>query len=203
MDSDEAEAVKLFSNAYLATRICFFNELDTFALAHNLDSQSILDGVTSDPRIGSHYCNPSFGYGGYCLPKDTKQLESHFGNLPQEMFSSVIKSNILRKKYIASYIASLDKKVIGVYLLAMKKNSDNFKDSSIIGVLKALKELDKNIIILIYEPSVDVSSIFDCDVVTSLERFKQQSEIILTNRLDEALNDVKDKVFTRDIYGTN
>ena len=203
MDSDEAEAVKLFSNAYLATRICFFNELDTFALAHNLDSQSILDGVTSDPRIGSHYCNPSFGYGGYCLPKDTKQLESHFGDLPQEIFSSVIKSNILRKKYIASYIASLDKKVIGVYLLAMKKNSDNFKDSSIIGVLKALKELDKNIIILIYEPSVDVSSIFDCDVVTSLERFKQQSEIILTNRLDEALNDVKDKVFTRDIYGTN
>ena len=203
MHSDEAEAVKLFSNAYLATRIAFFNELDTFALAHNLDSQSILDGVTSDPRIGSHYCNPSFGYGGYCLPKDTKQLESHFGNLPQEMFSSVIKSNILRKKYIASYIASLDKKVIGVYLLAMKKNSDNFKDSSIIGVLKALKELDKNIIILIYEPSVDVSSIFDCDVVASLERFKQQSEIILTNRLDEALNDVKDKVFTRDIYGTN
>ena len=203
MDSDEAEAVKLFSNAYLATRICFFNELDTFALAHNLDSQSILDGVTSDPRIGSHYCNPSFGYGGYCLPKDTKQLESHFGDLPQEIFSSVIKSNISRKKYIARYIASLDKKVIGVYLLAMKKNSDNFKDSSIIGVLKALKELDKNIIILIYEPSVDVSSIFDCDVVTSLERFKQQSEIILTNRLDEALNDVKDKVFTRDIYGTN
>jgi UDPglucose 6-dehydrogenase len=203
MDSDEAEAVKLFSNAYLATRICFFNELDTFALAHNLDTQSILDGVTSDPRIGSHYCNPSFGYGGYCLPKDTKQLESHFGDLPQEIFSSVIKSNISRKKYIASYIASLDKKVIGVYLLAMKKNSDNFKDSSIIGVLQALKELDKNIIILIYEPLVHVNSIFDCEVVTSLERFKQQSEIILTNRLDDVLDDVKDKVFTRDIYGTN
>ena len=203
MDSDEAEAVKLFSNAYLATRICFFNELDTFALAHNLDSQSILDGVTSDPRIGSHYCNPSFGYGGYCLPKDTKQLESHFGDLPQEIFSSVIKSNISRKKYIASYIASLDKKVIGVYLLAMKKNSDNFKDSSIIGVLHALKELDQNITILIYEPLVHVSSIFDCEVVTSLERFKQQSEIILTNRLDDVLDEVKDKVFTRDIYGTN
>ena len=203
MDSDEAEAVKLFSNAYLATRICFFNELDTFALAHNLDSQSILDGVTSDPRIGSHYCNPSFGYGGYCLPKDTKQLESHFGDLPQEIFSSVIKSNISRIKYIASYIASLDKKVIGVYLLAMKKNSDNFKDSSIIGVLQALKELDQNITILIYEPLVHVSSIFDCEVVTSLERFKQQSEIILTNRLDDVLDEVKDKVFTRDIYGTN
>ncbi|MDA7699328.1 nucleotide sugar dehydrogenase [bacterium] len=203
MDSDEAEAVKLFSNAYLATRICFFNELDTFALAHNLDSQSILDGVTSDPRIGSHYCNPSFGYGGYCLPKDTKQLESHFGDLPQEIFSSVIKSNTSRKKYIARYIASLDKKVIGVYLLAMKKNSDNFKDSSIIGVLQALKELDKNITILIYEPLVHVSSIFDCEVVTSLERFKQQSEIILTNRLDDVLDEVKDKVFTRDIYGTN
>ena len=203
MDSDEAEAVKLFSNAYLATRICFFNELDTFALAHNLDSQSILDGVTSDPRIGSHYCNPSFGYGGYCLPKDTKQLESHFGDLPQEIFSSVIKSNISRIKYIASYIASLDKKVIGVYLLAMKKNSDNFKDSSIIGVLQALKELDQNITILIYEPLVHVSAIFDCEVVTSLERFKQQSEIILTNRLDDVLDEVKDKVFTRDIYGTN
>ena len=203
MDSDEAEAVKLFSNAYLATRICFFNELDTFALAHNLDSQSILDGVTSDPRIGSHYCNPSFGYGGYCLPKDTKQLESHFGDLPQEIFSSVIKSNTSRKKYIASYIASLDKKVIGVYFLAMKKNSDNFKDSSIIGVLQALKELDKQITILIYEPLVQVSSIFDCEVVTSLERFKQQSEIILTNRSDDVLDDVKDKVFTRDIYGNN
>jgi len=203
MDSDEAEAVKLFSNAYLATRICFFNELDTFALAHNLDSQSILDGVTSDPRIGSHYCNPSFGYGGYCLPKDTKQLESHFGDLPQEIFSSVIKSNILRQKYIASYIASLDKKVIGVYLLAMKKNSDNFKDSSIIGVLQALQKLDKNITVLIYEPLVHVSSIFDCEVVNSLDRFKQQSEIILTNRLDDILDDVKDKVFTRDIYGNN
>jgi UDPglucose 6-dehydrogenase len=203
MDSDEAEAVKLFSNAYLATRICFFNELDTFALANNLDSQSILDGVTSDSRIGSHYCNPSFGYGGYCLPKDTKQLESHFGDLPQEIFSSVIKSNTSRKKYIASYIASLDKKVIGVYLLAMKKNSDNFKDSSIIGVLQALKEADKNITILIYEPLVHVSSIFDCEVVISLERFKQQSEIILTNRLDDVLDDVKDKVFTRDIYGNN
>ena len=203
MDSDEAEAVKLFSNAYLATRICFFNELDTFALAHNLDSQSILDGVTSDPRIGSHYCNPSFGYGGYCLPKDTKQLESHFGDLPQEIFSSVIKSNTSRIKYIASYIASLDKKVIGVYLLAMKKNSDNFKDSSIIGVLQALKELDQNITILIYEPLVHVSSIFECEVITSLERFKQQSEIILTNRLDDVLDEVKDKVFTRDIYGTN
>jgi UDPglucose 6-dehydrogenase len=203
MGSDEAEAVKLFSNAYLATRICFFNELDTFALANNLDSQFILDGVTSDPRIGSHYCNPSFGYGGYCLPKDTKQLEAHFGNLPQEIFSSVIKSNTSRKKYIASYIASLDKKVIGVYLLAMKKNSDNFKDSSIIGVMQALQELDKNITVLIYEPLVHVSSIFDCEVVNSLDRFKQQSEIILTNRLDDVLDDVKDKVFTRDIYGNN
>jgi UDPglucose 6-dehydrogenase len=203
MESDEAEAVKLFSNAYLATRISFFNELDTFALANNLDSQSILDGVTSDSRIGSHYCNPSFGYGGYCLPKDIKQLESHFSDLPQEIFSSVIKSNISRKKYIAHYIASLDKKVIGVYLLAMKKNSDNFKESSVIDVIEALKELDKNITILIYEPLAHVSYIFDCEVVTSLDRFKQESEIILTNRLDDVLDEVKDKVFTRDIYGTN
>ncbi len=203
MESGEAEAVKLFSNAYLATRISFFNELDTFALASNLDSQSIIDGVSSDPRIGAHYCNPSFGYGGYCLPKDTKQLESDFGDLPQELFSSIIKSNISRKKYIAHYVASLDKKVIGIYLLAMKKNSDNFRESSIVDVIQALKELDKNITILIYEPLVNLSSMFDCEVVSSLEFFKQKSEIILANRPDASLDDVKEKVFTRDIYGIN
>lgn len=203
MGSEEAEAVKLFSNAYLATRISFFNELDTYALAKNLDSKCILDGVTSDPRIGSYYCNPSFGYGGYCLPKDTKQLESNFGDLPQEIFSSIIKSNASRKKFIASYIASLEKKVIGIYSLAMKKNSDNFKESSIVSVLQALKMIDKNITILIYEPLIHVSSIYDCEVITSLEIFKQKSEIILTNRSDVALDDVKDKVFTRDIYGNN
>ena len=203
MESGEAEAVKLFSNAYLATRISFFNELDTFALASNLDSQSIIDGVTSDPRIGAHYCNPSFGYGGYCLPKDTKQLESDFGDLPQELFSSIIRSNISRKKYISHYVASLDKKVIGIYLLAMKKNSDNFRESSIVDVIQALKELDKTITILLYEPLVNLSSIFDCEVVSSLESFKQKSEIILANRLDASLDDVKEKVFTRDIYGIN
>ena len=203
MESGEAEAVKLFSNAYLATRISFFNELDTFALASNLDSQSIIDGVTSDPRIGAHYCNPSFGYGGYCLPKDTKQLESDFGDLPQELFSSIIRSNISRKTYIAHYVASLDKKVIGIYLLAMKKNSDNFRESSIVDVIQALKELDKNITILIYEPLVNLSSMFDCTVVSSLEFFKQKSEIILANRPDASLDDVKEKVFTRDIYGIN
>jgi len=203
MESGEAEAVKLFSNAYLATRISFFNELDTFALASNLDSQSIIDGVTSDPRIGAHYCNPSFGYGGYCLPKDTKQLESDFGDLPQELFSSIIRSNISRKKYIAHYVASLDKKVIGIYLLAMKKNSDNFRESSIVDVIQALKELDKNITILIYEPLVNLSSMFDCEVVSSLQFFKQKSEIILANRPDASLDDVTEKVFTRDIYGIN
>ena len=203
MESGEAEAVKLFSNAYLATRISFFNELDTFALASNLDSQSIIDGVTSDPRIGAHYCNPSFGYGGYCLPKDTKQLESDFGDLPQELFSSIIRSNISRKTYIAHYVASLDKKVIGIYLLAMKKNSDNFRESSIVDVIQALRELDKNITILIYEPLVNLSSMFDCTVVSSLEFFKQKSEIILANRPDASLDDVKEKVFTRDIYGIN
>ena len=203
MESGEAEAVKLFSNAYLATRISFFNELDTFALASNLDSQSIIDGVTSDPRIGAHYCNPSFGYGGYCLPKDTKQLESDFGDLPQELFSSIIRSNISRKTYIAHYVASLDKKVIGIYLLAMKKNSDNFRESSIVGVIQALKELDKNITILIYEPLVNLSFMFDCEVVSSLEFFKQKSEIILANRPDASLDDVTEKVFTRDIYGIN
>ena len=203
MESGEAEAVKLFSNAYLATRISFFNELDTFALARNLDSQSIIDGVKSDPRIGAHYCNPSFGYGGYCLPKDTKQLESDFGDLPQELFSSIIRSNISRKTYIAHYVASLDKKVIGIYLLAMKKNSDNFRESSIVDVIQALKELDKNITILIYEPLVNLSSMFDCEVVSSLDFFKQKSEIILANRPDTSLDDVKEKVFTRDIYGIN
>ena len=203
MESGEAEAVKLFSNAYLSTRISFFNELDTFALASNLDSQSIIDGVTSDPRIGAHYCNPSFGYGGYCLPKDTKQLESDFGDLPQELFSSIIRSNISRKKYIAHYVASLDKKVIGIYLLAMKKNSDNFRESSIVDVIQALKELDKNITILLYEPLINLSSMFNCEVVSSLELFKQKSEIILANRPDASLDDVKEKVFTRDIYGIN
>lgn len=203
MGSGEAEAVKLFSNAYLATRISFFNELDTFALASNLDSQSIIDGVTSDPRIGANYCNPSFGYGGYCLPKDTKQLESDFGDLPQELFSSIIRSNISRKKFIAHYVASLNKKVIGIYLLAMKKHSDNFRESSIVDVIQALKELDKNITILIYEPLVNLSSMFDCEVVSSLEFFKQKSEIILANRPDASLDDVKEKVFTRDIYGIN
>ena len=203
MESGEAEAVKLFSNAYLSTRISFFNELDTFALASNLDSQSIIDGVTSDPRIGAHYCNPSFGYGGYCLPKDTKQLESDFGDLPQELFSSIIRSNISRKKYIAHYVASLDKKVIGLYILSIKKISDNFRESSIVDVIQALKELDKNITILIYEPLVNLSSMFNCEVVSSLELFKQKSEIILANRSDAFLDDVKEKVFTSDIYGIN
>ena len=137
------------------------------------------------------------------MPKDTKQLESDFGDLPQELFSSIIKSNISRKKYIAHYVASLDKKVIGIYLLAMKKNSDNFRESSIVDVIQALKELDKNITILIYEPLVNLTSMFDCEVVSSLEFFNQKSEIILANRPDASLDDVKEKVFTRDIYGIN
>ena len=201
MSSDEAEAVKLFSNAYLAARISFFNELDTYALENNLESKSIINGLARDPRIGGTYCNPSFGYGGYCLPKDTKQLKSSFGDISQAIFSATIASNKIRKNYIADHVLSLGKRVVGIYLLAMKKHSDNFKESSIIDVLKSLQSLDKNLTILIYEPMVDAKSIFNCEVIQSLDDFKFKSEIILTNRFDNLLEDVQDKVFTRDVFG--
>jgi UDPglucose 6-dehydrogenase len=201
MSSDEAESTKLFANAYLATRVSFFNELDTFALENKLDTKSIIDGIISDPRIGSGYSNPSFGYGGYCLPKDTKQLQSHFGSAPQEIFTATIASNHARKNYIAKYIASLSPKVIGIYGLMMKKDSSNYRESSILDVIKMIKSLKKEINIIIFEPAITKSTFLDCEVVTSKDSFIKQSNLIVTNRIDDSLTPVLGKVFSRDIYG--
>ena len=201
MNSDEAEAVKLFSNSYLATRVSFFNELDSYALKNKMDSKAIIDGVISDSRIGSGYSNPSFGYGGYCLPKDTKQLESSYNSTPQEIFSAIIKSNNTRKKYLAEHIASLDIKLIGIYRLIMKKDSSNFRESAIVDIIEILKRIDKSISIIIYEPLLLEEFVFDCKVISSMDEFKERSELIIANRFDDDLESVRDRVFSRDIYG--
>ena len=203
MESSEAEAVKLFSNSYLASRVSFFNELDTFALEKNLDTKTIIDGVISDHRIGSGYCNPSFGYGGYCLPKDTKQLKSNFDNIPHEIISSIVSSNIARKKYIANYIIAQNPETLGIYRLIMKKGSDNFRDSAILDVISIIQQLDASIKIIIFEPLVEESYIDDCEIYPSLIDFLELSNIILANRMDELLAPVQEKVFTRDIFGEN
>ena len=203
MDSGEAEAVKLFSNSYLASRVSFFNELDTFALEKNFDAKAIIEGVTSDPRIGSGYCNPSFGYGGYCLPKDTKQLKSNFDYIPSEIISSIVSSNISRKKYIANYIITQSPQILGVYRLVMKKGSDNFRDSAILDVISIIQKLDASIKIIIFEPFVKESHIIGCDVYPSLINFLELSNIILANRIEEPLVPFQEKVFTRDIFGEN
>jgi UDPglucose 6-dehydrogenase len=200
MRSDEAEAVKLFSNSYLALRVSFFNELDTYALENNLNTEDIIKGVSLDARIGSGYNNPSFGYGGYCLPKDSKQLLSNYGNIPQDLIQSVIKSNITRKRFLSDKIISLAPNVVGIFRLSMKKGSENFKSSAI---LEIIKNLEKNKIkIIIYEPIQN----FDqerWEFISSLEEFKLKSDIILANRYSDELDDVKDKVFTRDIFEEN
>lgn len=201
MSSDEAEATKLFSNSYLASRVSFFNELDTFAIENNLDSKSIIDGVTSDSRIGEGYSNPSFGYGGYCLPKDTKQLVSNFNRTPQNIFKAIVQSNITRKKYIASHVVSLNKNVIGIFRLVMKKGSDNFRESAVFDIIENIKELDDSITILVYEPLANIDNIKGLQIINSLEEFKNKSQLILANRLENDLLDVKDKVYTRDLYG--
>ncbi|MDC3359876.1 nucleotide sugar dehydrogenase [Gammaproteobacteria bacterium] len=201
MSSDEAEATKLFSNSYLASRVSFFNELDTFAIENNLNSKSIIDGVTSDSRIGEGYSNPSFGYGGYCLPKDTKQLVSNFNRTPQNIFKAIVQSNITRKKYIASHVVSLNKNVIGIFRLIMKKGSDNFRESAVFDIIENIKELDDSITILVYEPLANVDNIKSLQIINSLEEFKNKSQLILANRLENDLLDVKDKVYTRDVYG--